>query len=522
VPSQSRVITYGDDLQAKIKEGLTELYQVAKACYGPAAGIALIEAPYGDPLASRDGVSNVGKVYLEDPVANKGARIVVQASKKNNLHVGDGTTAVVILTYHLYLAARKMIAGGYSRLEVEESLRVIQESMLTGLDQMTVESTPELLESVATIAAGDPAIGTMIAKAANSVGLEGGLVVEDFAGTGMYSEIIEGFFFNRGFTNVNLTNDPSNLESRYENVPILVTDKRLATPSDIAPIMDTVVGAGLRDLIIVGDVGEEAQGTLMLMRLKGEATVTVVDAPAVLGGRRLFLDDLALVTGGKVFASGATGSDFELDMLGAAERVLVSASSTTIVGREGSEDAIDRRIAELSKQLRESTHPTDREALTQRIARLQGELALIKVGGATEVEQKELKLRVQDAVCAVRAAVRGGVVPGGGTALAVLSYRLDSALYDTLGAPFNAPFRELLDNAGLNPGDYLSKIHKQRPWVGWNINNVKQGLVNLREEGITDPALVVKETVRNAVSVVTVLIKATVDISYADRSARNE
>lgn len=511
--SKARVITTGPALNQSIKQGLTSLYEVAVACYGPAAGIALIEPPYGEPLASRDGVSNVSKVYLEDPIANKVARIVVQASKKNNIHVGDGTTAVVILAYYLYLRASRLLAGGYGRMAIVTELEHIGVELSDKLDDLSKEATAETLGDVAAIAAGDVALGDMVATAVASVGAEGGVIVEDFPGAGIYSELIEGFFFPRGFTNINLTNDPSNLESKYDNVPILVTDKRLATASDVAPIMDKIVGAGLRDLLIVGDVAEEAQGALMLMRLKGEITATVVDAPAVLGGRRLFLDDLALVTGATVFAPGASGSDFELSMLGAAEKVVVTGSNTTIVGREGAEDAIESRIEDLAKQLVVAIHPTDREALGQRISRLQGQLAVIRVGAPTEVEQKEMKLRVQDAVCAVQAAARGGIVPGGGVALAILSP-------GNWHEAFEAPFRELLHNADLNPEQYLPKLGLKSPWMGVDIR--RRTLVDLSDTGVVDPTLVVKETVANAISVVTILIKATVDISYADRTARNE
>lgn len=506
---QARKITHGDELQDGIKQGLEELYRVAKACYGPSAGIALIDASYGTPLASRDGVSNLQKVHLVDRVQNMAARIAVQASKQNNQHVGDGTTAVVILAYHLYSAARKMIAGGYNPMEVARMLEDAALLVDAALDKLTEQATSELLEQVASIAAGDEAIGTMIAEVIKTVGEEGGVVIEDFAGAGIYPELVEGFFFNKGFTNVNLTNDPSNLESRYTNVPILVSDKRLATTSDIAPILDKVAGAGLRDLLIVGEVLEEAQGALMLMRLKGEITTTVVDAPSVLGGRSLFLDDLALVTGAKVFTAGATGGDFELDMLGAAEKVVITGSTTTIVGREGVEEDIAGRVTVLAEQLATADHPIDREAITSRIARLKGKLAVIRVGGATEIEQKEVKLRVQDSVCAVQAAARGGIVPGGGVALARVAGTSGIAVV------YQQLFCELLDNAGVNPQAYLTLLGESGPWHGVDLGHPSSGLVDLKVAGVIDPALVVKETVKNATSVVVQLITARVGITGA-------
>jgi chaperonin GroEL len=511
--NQARIITHGDELQDKISEALWKLYLVAKACYGPAAGVALIEPPYGDILASRDGVTNLQKVHLTDPVENMAARIVVQASKKNNQNVGDGTTAVAILAYHLYENAKKLIAMGHNRMEVSRMIENAALNAIRDIDKLTVESNPQVLAQVAAIAAGDEALGDLIADALNQVGPQGGVVIEDFAGTGLFSEIIEGFYFQKGFANVNLTRDPSNLESRYtdNSVLIFITDKVMATSSDIAPILDKVVGSGVRDIIIVGEVLDEAMGALALMRLKGEITATVVSVPPVLGGKSLFLDDLALVTGGKVFAPGASGRDFELEMLGEG-KVVVTPTTTTIVGREGDGEAITERIASLNEQLKTATHPTDREALTARRDRLIGKLALIRVGGATDVEQKEVKLRVDDAVRAVQAAARGGIVPGGGV-----------ALWNVAPLPaYQQLFRDLMDNAGRNPEAMTALLKPGKPWMGIDLGSDGTKAVDLRKNGIIDPSLVVKETITNATSVVRILITSAVGLTYADRQTRKE
>jgi chaperonin GroEL len=511
--SQARDITHGDALQDKIADGLWKLYLVAKACYGPAAGVALIEPPYGDILASRDGVTNLQKVHLTDPVENMAARIVVQASRKNNQNVGDGTTAVAILAYHLYHNAKKLMAQDYNRMEVARMIENASLNALKDIDKLAVGTSPEVLAQVATIAAGDDALGDLIADVLNEVGPEGGVVIEDFAGAGLFSEIIQGFYFQKGFANVNLTRDPSNLESRYTDGSVLIfmTDKVMATSSDIAPILDKVAGSGVRDIVIVGDVLDEALGALALMRLKGEITATVVGIPPVLGGKSLFLDDLALVTGGKVFAPGASGRDFELDMLGEG-KVVVTPTTTTIIGREGDGEAIAERIANLTQQLKDATHHTDREALSARRDRLVGRLALIRVGGATEVEQKEVKLRVDDAVRAVQAAARGGIVPGGGMALWSIA---PLPAYQEL-------FRDLMDNAGRNPEAMSALLSPSKPWMGINLGSDDKKAVDLRKNGIIDPALVVKETIKNATSVVKILITANVGLTYSDREMRKE
>ena len=511
--SQIRDITHGEELQDKLGRGLEKLYLVAKACYGPSAGVALVEPPYGDILASRDGVTNLQKVHLEDPAENLAARITVQASRKNNQNVGDGTTAVVILAYHLYQAARRLTEKGFNRMEAARMLEDAAFQVNKSLDDLKEPATEQLLMDVASIASGDEALGELIADTIREVGPDGGIVIEDFPGVGMYSDVITGFYFQKGFANVNLTRDPSSLESRYtdSSVLILITDKVLATSSDVAPILDKIVGSGVRDLIIVGDVLDEALGALALMRLKGEITTTVVGVPPVLGGKSLFLDDLALVTGGKVFAPGASGSDFEIDMLGEG-KVVVTATTTTIIGREGEERPIQERITSLGEQLKTATHPTDRVALSGRIDRLVGRLGLIKVGGATDVEQREVKLRVDDAVRAVQAAARDGVVPGGGKALYIAGMALQ--------APYRSLTHELHHNAGLTDNMEPYNVPTLARWRGYDF---AQGtIVDLKTAGIVDPTLVVKEVVKNATSVVKILITANVGLTFADRSARNE
>lgn len=520
MPSQTRKITHGDALQQKIQSAVEQVYLVAKACYGPASGIAILEAPYGDPLASRDGVSNLQKIHLEDPVENNAARIIIQASKQNNQHVGDGTTAAAILTYHLYMAARKLIAGGYNRMAVARLLTQTALAVDNELETITKSATPELLEHVASIAAGDEAVGTLINEVVRTIGADGGVVVQDFEGVGIYPELVEGFFFPKGFTNVNLTNDPSNLESKYTNVPILVSDKRLATVSDIAPILEKITERKITDLIIIGDVAEEAQSVLLVNRLKGVISTTVVDAPFVAGGRALFLDDLALVTGATVLTAGASGDDFDVSMLGAAEQVVITPNTTSIVGREGSKEDVDSRIADLTTQLDETVAQGDIEAIKGRLNRLSGKLAIIRVGGATPAEQKEIKLRVQDAICAVQAASKGGVVPGGGMALIRAWDAVSSS--PQFKEAYYAPFRDLVDNAGLNPDLYLGQLETKTTWYGVDLSADEPKVENLEKVGVVDPNLVVKETVKNATSVVVTLIKATVDLSLADRSVKHD
>lgn len=513
----SRTIVYGDKLQRKVSTGVKAVYRVAKAAYGPAAGNAILEMPYGDPYISRDGVTNVEKVYLEDAVENMAARTIVQASKKNNRKVGDGTTAVVILSYHLYKAAQKLIAAGRNRMEVSRLLERTAQEVVEQLNKMKLPVVDKNLKHVATVSAGDEAIGNMIADVVTEVGIDGGITVEDFAGRGIYNELVDGFYFRKGFTNVNLINDPSNLESRHQDIDIFITEKKMATTADIAPIMEKFIAAGGKgkDLVLVGDVSEEVLGVLLLNRMHGTINITVVDIPVFGPLRSLTLEDLALVTGGRVYAAGANSGDFSIDMLGNAKQVVINEFSTAIIGGDSAQEDVEARVAELHQQLEEAESPGTVEALKDRLSRLTGKVGIVRVGGATEVEQGEVKLRVQDAICAVQAAIKDGVVPGGGCALARVTP-------EYFGDAFKQPFKILVNNAGHNQEQALWKLLEEKTWNGYDLRDPGLEIVNLLNNGIIDPASVVKETVQNATSVVSKLITVSVGVSYADRKQKHD
>lgn len=513
-PKQTRVVVTGDDLIRRLDEGVEAIYEVAKTAYGPKSGNVVIEMPYGDPLVSHDGVTNVEKVYLKDPVENQAAAIIKQASKKSNKKVGDGTTGVTILARHLYREARKFISGGYNPMQVSRMLKETAADAIKQLDEMKTDVTDELLKHVAIISAGDEAIGEMIADVVTEVGIDGGVTIEDFAGVGIYNEVVDGFYFRKGFTNVNLVKDPSNLESRHDNVHLLITEKRLTTATDIAPLLEKVVAAGIHELVIVGDVGEEALGVLLLNRLKGVITTTVVDAPVFDAMRSLFMEDLATYTDGKVFLPGANPSDFNVDMLGVAGKVIVNEFSTTVLEGDGDADKVHERIEELRSQLAEAESETTVDALKNRLARLAGKVAIVRVGGATEAEQGEVKLRVQDAICAVQAAVKDGVVPGGGLSLA----RIKPLAFE--GA-YKMPFKVLVSNAGHNADEALWKAQSAKLWEGFNLKSEDElKLVDVLKEGIVDPTSVMKEVIQNASSVVSQLISIKASIYHEDRDAK--
>lgn len=516
MPSLARDITTDEELAVKLDQGVEKVYNVAKAAYGPGAGNVLLEVNYGSPQISRDGVNNVRKVYLKDPIENMAARTIVLASEASNRKVGDGTSAAVILSYHLYKEARKLIGAGYKRMEVSRMIQDSAAHVITQIDRMKRDVRGEDLKHVATISAGDEALGSLIADGIEAVGSEGGIIVETFDGIGVYSEVIEGFYYRKGFTHELLINNPAARESRVDDADILITDKPLRTLNDIAPILEKVIkSAGVgSELVIIGDVEDEALAVVAETVSRGAIKVTLGNTPVSGQARTLFLKDLATITGGEII----TGSRFELDMLGSAKRVVMNGYSTSIIGGEGASEDKERLIEDLRQQLAASEAQVDIDFIRERLSRLTGKIVNIHVGGSTPVERDEVKLRVDDAVCAVQAAMRGGIVPGGGVALA----RVDGG---ELGDAYQQPFVQLVDNAGFNTEKALFRaLEDEDIWQGFDLRqkDFNYTPVNLLKAGVIDPALVIKEVVQNASSVVSKLITTSAALTFADREMKND
>lgn len=517
MPSLKRDITTDEELTSKLDRGVEKVYTVAKAAYGPGAGNVLLEVNYGSPQISRDGVNNVRKVYLADPIENMAARTIVLASEASNRKVGDGTSAAVILSYHLYKEARKLIGSGHKRMDVSRMIERSAGEVVEQIDKMKRDVENEDLRHVATISAGDESLGSMIADSIEEVGSEGGIIVETFDGLGVYSEVIEGFYYRKGFTHEQLINNPAARESRVEDADILIADKPLRTLADIAPILEKVIkSAGVgSELVIIGDVEDEALAVIAETMSRGAIKVTLGNVPAVGQMRTLFLKDIATVTGGTMI----TGSNFELNMLGSAKRVIMNGYSTSIIGAEGANEDKEALISDLRKQLKEAEAQVDIDVIRERLSRLTGKIVNIHVGGSTPVERDEVKLRVDDAVCAVQAAVRGGIVPGGGIALA----RVNGG---ELANAFKQPFVQLVENAGHNSERALSKAIEDNDdiWKGFDLRakDFDYAPVDLLKAGVIDPALVIKEVVQNASSVVSKLITTSAAITFADREMKND
>jgi chaperonin GroEL len=505
-------VIFGDELHTKIAHGLEVAYNVAKASYGPSAGNALIEYPYGDPHISRDGVTNLRKLTLEDGIENAAVQTVVQASKHNDQSVGDGTTASVILAYHLYTQGRKLIAAGNNQMVVSRQIQEAANKAIQQIDKLKVNMNPKMLVNVATTSAGDAAIGELVAETVAAVGADGGITLEDFAGRGIWNEIVEGFYFRQGLVSAYLAKDAGNLESKHYKAPILILDKKLSEQAEAAEIMERIIDKGLKELVIVGAVSGDALAFIVQLRLSNKLIVSIVDAPY--DARSLFLEDLALMTDATVITEGFDVNEFTPDMLGFAAKTVITTTGTTLLGSDGQETKIKARVKELRKQLDEATSPIDIEMIRGRLSRLTGKVAIIRVGGATETEQKEVKLRVQDAVGAAQAALKDGVLPGGGTTLARLDIDFKAA--------FEAPFKQLAENSGENDEKLLFLLQAAPDNYGYDLRNITDKPIDLIKAGVVDPALVVKEVVINAASVAAKLLTTSSGITLKDRDEKHD
>lgn len=505
-------VIFDDELHAKIASGLLKAYNVAKASFGPNAGNALIEYPYGEPLISRDGVTNLRKLILDDGIENAAVQTVVQASKHNDQSVGDGTTGTAILAYHLYTQGRKLVAAGQNPMVVSRQIINAGNEAITKIDKLKKPLNPKMLNKVATTSAGDEAIGELVAETVTAVGADGGVTLEDFAGRGVWNEVVEGFYFRQGLVSAYLAKDPANLESKHYKAPILILDKQLSEQAEAAEIMERIIDKGLKELVIVGSVAGDALAFIVQLRLSNKLTVSIVDAPY--DARSLFLEDLALMTDATVLTEGFDINEFSIDMLGFAEKAVITTSGTTLLGADGQAAKIAKRVKELQIQLKEAASPVDIEMIRGRLSRLTGKVAIIRVGGATETEQKEVKLRVQDAVGAAQAALKEGILPGGGTTLA----RLDVGFKEA----FEAPFLQLAQNSGVNPERLLFQLQDAPENFGFDLRNITNKPVDLIKTGVVDPALVVKEVVINACSVAAKLLTTSSGITLANREEKHD
>ncbi len=518
----AKKVFYDDDARRRVLGGARILYDAVKTTMGPKGRNVVIGKSYGNPTVTHDGVTvakgvDIADVDDETLGYKVGAELIKQAANKMNDVAGDGTTTVTVLTYHILNEANKLIAAGHNPMQLRKGLEAAAHDVITHLSSMTedIKSNKQRVAEVATISAGDSEIGNLIADVIDKVGKEGVVTVEEGQGLALESEVVEGFTFDRGFVSPYMVSDAARMEAVADKPSIVITDKKISSIQEFLPLLEKLAQAGKKDLVLIAeDVEGEALGTLVLNKLKGVFNTIAVKAPAFGDRRKDILNDIAILTGATVISEdqGYTFENVELDVVGSARKVIVAKDEATIIEGAGSVSEVKARIDQINIQINAATSEYDKENLEKRRAALQGRVAVIKVGGATETEIEEKKFRVDDAVAAVKAALDEGIVAGGGVTFINLSQTLNGSKKDKadhvsvdpgrqlLISALEQPFRILLENSGLNPDEWLPKIKLAKVGHGVDVNDPVK-LVDLKSVGVVDPARVTKEAIQNAVSI---------------------
>lgn len=515
----AKKIFYDEDARARVLGGAKALYDAVKVTYGPKGRNVVIAKGYGGPTVTHDGVTVAESVELpeedDETLGYKvGAELIKQAASKLNKAAGDGTTTVTVLTYSILREANRLIAAGHNPMELRRGIEATGTEVLKKLDALaeSIKGDKARIAEVATISAGDSAIGTLIADVMEKIGEDGVVTVEASQGLDMESEVVDGFSLDRGWSSPFFVTDTGRQEAVYEKPAILVTDKKISSAAEFVPILERLAQAGKKDLVLFADEVEgEALSILILNRLKGVFNTVAVKAPAYGDRRKEIMQDIATLTGATVI-SDEIGMNFEnanLEVLGSARKVIVGKDETTIIEGEGKKADVTERVKLIRQQAAVTTSDYEREQYEKRAAALGGKVAVIRVGGATETEIDEKKFRVDDAVAATKAALAEGVVAGGGVTLVNVAGEIkvaSSADSETAGRQIlkNAlkePFMQIVHNAGLNAQALVSDVEKSTSGMGVNVMKPENGLVDLKKAGVIDPVLVTKQAVQNAVSI---------------------
>lgn len=529
-------ILTGDEARAKVLSGAKKAYELAALVYGPTSSNVALEKSYGQAIISHDGVTVLREVKLEDPAENIGAELLIQASKKTNDTVGDATTGTAILAYHIMEKASKRLAAGYNPMALRRGIDKAAVWVKEQVDQVSVPVDDDnKLRQVAVISCGNEAEGTLVAETLIEVGERGGVTIQEYPGVELEREIVEGFYFEKGWSDIRFVTHPETLEAKYEDIAVLVIEKRLHNVADIVPLVNGVLNgmlkANQRKLLVIGDVTGSALATLIDNKLKGVLETVVTSAP-VYGDQKVgFLQDVAALTGATFISEGSPLEKITIEDLGSAQQVIVTQDATTILGGGGDKEQIQNRIDVLVEQLSKENSAFRKERMELRLAKLSGRIGLIKVGGATEVEMRERKFRIEDAVAATKAARESGIVPGGATTLLRISNNDVVEEFTTLtedekqGAlalweALQMPFRQLMTNAGWDAGGLVKQVLKAPQGHGYDVKNPTDEPIDLIAAGVVDPTKAIKQTVENAASVAGIAITtgAAITIIRKDQS----
>ena len=525
-------IDFGTDARAKLAKGVNTLADAVTTTMGPKGRYVALERSFGAPTITNDGVSVAKEIELKDPVENMGAQLVKEVATKTNDTVGDGTTTATLLAQVIVNEGLRNVAAGANpiaiRRGVDKAVSAVVEKMKGASKDV---STKEQIASVGTISAGDPVVGSKIADAMEVVGKDGVITVEESQTFGMDIDTVEGMQFDKGYISPYFATDNETMTADLKDPYILMTDQKVSNIQDILPILEAVQKSGSPLLILAEDVDGEALATLILNKLRGTLNIAAVKAPGYGDRRKRMLEDIATLTGGQVAMKelGINLTDVSAEMLGRAKSVKITKENTTIVGGAGSREAIDERIAQIKSEIEHTDSDFDREKLKERLAKLSGGVAIIKVGAATEVELKEIKHRIEDALQATRAAVEEGIVAGGGVAFIEASSALDDV--ETVDADekigveiirkaLEAPVRTIANNAGFEGSVVVEKIKGLEAGQGLNSANGEWG--DMIEMGVLDPVKVSRVTLQNAASVASLILITEATVSDVPKNTSIE
>ena len=509
----SKLILRGDEARKSLKAGVDQLADTVKVTLGPKGRNVVLDKKYGAPLITNDGVTIAKEVELDDPFENMGAQLVKEVSTKTNDVAGDGTTTATLLAQAMITEGLKNLAAGANPIVVRKGMSKAVAAAVAGVKAQakTVDGSKDIAR-VGAVSSGDDTIGQLIADAMEKVSADGVITIEESKTAETYSEVVEGMQFDRGYITPYMVTDTEKMEAVMDDCYVLITDKKISVIADLLPILEQLVQAGKRLLIIAEDVEGEALSTLIVNRLRGTLNVVCVKAPGFGDRRKEMLQDIAILTGGTVISAdiGLELKTATVDMLGHARQVKVTKETTTIVDGAGDTQAIKDRISQIRSQIAISTSEYDKEKLQERLAKLAGGVAVIKVGAATETEMKEKKLRIEDALNATRAAVEEGVVAGGGTIFVNVIPAVEALLETVEGdektgvkiiaKALEAPIRQIAANAGLDGSVILEKVRSSGV-NGYGFDAYKEEYCDMVACGIIDPAKVTRSALQNAASV---------------------
>ena len=508
----AKKIFYAGEARDKVLSGAKQLYDAVKVTFGPKGQNVVIEKSYGNPTITHDGVTVAEAVDLGSTEANLGeqigAKLIKSAAQKLNKVAGDGTTTVTVLTYNILNEANKLIAAGVNPMELRKGIEKAGQEIVQKINQTAekIAGDDKKVAEVATISAGDPEIGKLIADVISKIGKDGIVTVDAGQGLEMEQEIVEGFSYDKGYSSPFFVTDVNRQEAIFDKPLILLTDKKISSSNEILPILEKVAQSGHKDLVIIAEeVSGEALSLLVLNKLKGVFNSLVLKAPAFGDRRKEILEDIAVLTDAIVISEdkGMKLEDTEVSALGSAKKIIATKDSSTIISGAGKQSAVSDRIELIKSQANLATSDYDREQYEKRAAALSGKVAVIKVGGATETEIDEKKYRVDDAVAATKAALDEGIVTGGGVTLVNLADQLEEkdAGAKIVKNALKAPLLHILENAGLNAQALLAAVENAKPGQGINVMEPEKGLQDLKKAGVIDPARVTREAVQNAISI---------------------